>query len=115
MSLSRLLSESPLIQAIGRTIAEASVFQALKDYGTGFLELELKLTNAARNRQKAGSDSLYNIRRQDWESLRTKVDPDRLGASLWDRSEEAWNKRTIYVVCMGLSLTSGLFSLWFAL
>jgi hypothetical protein len=99
LSLSRLLSESPLLQATGRTTAEASVFQALKDYGTGCLELELKLTNSARNRQKAGSGSLYNIRRVDWESLRTKVDPDRLGTILWDRSEEAWNKRTAYVVC----------------
>ncbi|KIM29499.1 hypothetical protein M408DRAFT_305460, partial [Serendipita vermifera MAFF 305830] len=102
ISLSRLLNESPLIQATGQPIAEPSVFQALKDYGTGFLELQLKLTTAARNRQKAGDNALYNIRRVDWDTIREKPDPSYVQngedlPSLWDRSEEAWNERTIYV------------------
>lgn len=84
------------------------MFQSLKDYGSGILELQLKLTTAARNRQKAGGDSLYNIRRVDWEGIREKLDTqahDSEGhiSSFWDRSEDAWNERTVYVVCHLLS------------
>jgi len=98
--LSRLLDESPIIQAVGITPSESAILQALKEYGTGFLEMQMKVINSGKHRQVSLSSSTYNIRRIDWETIREKksTDEDSMSNSFWDRTIDDWNARTIYIV-----------------
>lgn len=101
LALSRLLNESAIIQAAGLTPSEAAILQALKEYGTGFLEMQMKVINSGKHRQVPLSTSTYNIRRVDWENIRekqTEASSDEMASSFWDRSLDEWNERTIYVV-----------------
>lgn len=98
--LSRLLNESPIIQAVGITPSEAAILQALKEYGTGFLEMQMKVINSGKHRQVSLNSSTYNIRRIDWETIREKksTNEDSMSNSFWERTLEEWNDKTIYIV-----------------
>ncbi|KAG8786217.1 hypothetical protein FRC16_001773 [Serendipita sp. 398] len=102
LALSRLLTDSPLFKDTGSDIAEASVVQALKDYGSGFVELQMKVATSQRYKHSTSSLGSYNIRRVDWDSLREKeevLDGQGLEGSqiIWERSQADWEKLTVYV------------------
>jgi hypothetical protein len=100
IALSRLLNEAPIIQAVGIAPSEAAILQALKEYGSGFLEMQMKVINSGKHRQVSLSSSTYNIRRIDWETIREKKDTneDSTSDSFWDRTIDEWNDKTIYIV-----------------
>lgn len=108
VALSRLLNESSIVAASGATLSEGSILQALKDFGTGAVELQLKVVPApssgARFKYATSSAGSYNIRRVDWKLLRYKTEPSSgsteemsEAGDFWKRSQEDWERSTIYI------------------
>ncbi|PVG03440.1 hypothetical protein CPB86DRAFT_694945 [Serendipita vermifera] len=102
--ISRLMVESPLLSALfpgtsnQQTPSEASIVQSLKDFGTGFLELQMKSINPSRYRHPSVGDGVYKIRRCDWENLKENLElPNDVHKGIWERKQEDWDERVVYV------------------
>ncbi|KAG8833285.1 hypothetical protein FRC17_010999, partial [Serendipita sp. 399] len=100
LALSRLLMESSIVKDTGSDIAEASVLQALKEYGSGLVELQMKVAASQRYKMSTSSLGSYNVRRVDWQTLRGKEETSEgvsRSALIWERTQSDWEKLTVYV------------------
>lgn len=131
------MTDAPLLRFLGHphsnisTPNESQILQALKSFGTGFLELQMKVVSTSQYKFSTKSYlehsalSTYNIRRWDWNSIRERRDYDfsvkskldagvenigdsnrdeehtmDAGRILWDRTQDDWESRTVYVVSL---------------
>lgn len=98
--MERALTESYLIQQshFEPEPPISSFPQSLREHGSGFLQLRMRLVTGSRARSGQADVGGFDVRRTDWATLRNLEDPLRAGDTVWSRQDEDWESQTLYVV-----------------
>jgi len=108
ISLERVLTESYLIQQshFSPEPPISLVPQILKEHGSGFLQLRMRLATESRARSEHANAGGFDVRRTDWTTLRNLEDPLRARNTVWLRQEQDWEAQTLYVVSASTPVSS---------